>query len=150
MVGLTFEHLFSEPLTVAVRRHHPLARAARFKLPMIADYPCVMPYHGTIIRQEIERFLLARGVPQPADMVETTSVDFAHAFVQQSDAIWFVPRGYLASPAAQKSLTELPFDTRALEGPVGITIRADTKRTPAAQQIIDAIRVAAETRIAHS
>jgi LysR family pca operon transcriptional activator len=150
MVGLTFEHLFSEPLTVVVRRHHPLTRATRFKLQVIADYPCVMPYHGTIIRQEIERFLLAQGVHQPTDLVETTSVDFAHAYVQQSDAIWFVPRGYMASAVAQKFLSELPLDTRALEGPVGITIRADTKRTPAAQQMIDVLRVTAESRTTHS
>jgi LysR family pca operon transcriptional activator len=109
-----------------------------------------MPYHGTIIRQEIERFLLAQGVHQPTDLVETTSVDFAHAYVQQSDAIWFVPRGYMASAVAQKFLSELPLDTRALEGPVGITIRADTKRTPAAQQMIDVLRVTAESRTTHS
>lgn len=140
MVGLTFEHLFSEPLIAAVRHHHPLTRVKRFKLSMISDYPCVMPYHGTIIRQEIERFLLAHSIRQPANLVETTSVEFAHAYVLQTDAIWFVPRGYITSPVARQFLFELRLDNRALEGPVGITIRADAKKTPAVQRLIDAMR----------
>lgn len=145
MVGLSFEHLFSEPLTAAVRRGHPLAKAKRFKLSMIAEFPCVLPYHGTIIRHEIDRFLIAHGVTQPADLVETTSADFGLAYVQRTDAIWFLPRGYMTSPAAQAFLVELPIDTRALEGPVGITVRADGKRTAAAQGMIDVLRrVAAE------
>jgi len=147
MVGLTFEHLFSEPLTIAVRRGHPLTKVKRFKLAMIRDYPCIMPYHGTIIRQEIERFLLAHGIAEPADLVETTSVDFGHTYVHETNGIWFLPRGYMDSPIAQRTLTELSIDHRSLEGPVGITVRADGKRTAAAQHMIDALhRVAAEKR----
>lgn len=146
MIGLSFEHLFSEPLTAAVRRAHPLAKVKRFKLSMIADYPCIMPHHGTIIRQEVDRFLIARGVAQPADLLETTSVEFTLAYVQQTDAVWFVPRGYMISPAARAFLVELPIDTRVLEGPVGITVRTDGKRTAVAQGMIDAFRaVAAES-----
>lgn len=150
MVGLTFEHLFSEPLVAAVRRNHPLATTKRFKLAMIGQYPCVMPYHGTIIRQEIDRFLLAQGIAQPLDLLETTSIEFGQAYVQQSDAIWFIPRGYMASPSAQKFLVELPIDNRALEGPVGITMRADAKKNIAAQRMVDAIRAEAAAKPGHA
>lgn len=145
MVGLSFERLFSEPLTAAVRRGHPLAKVKRFKLSMIGVFPYVMPHHGTIIRHEIDRFLIAHGVQHAADLIETTSADFALAYVQKTDTIWFVPRGYMVSPAARAFLVELPIDTRTLEGPVGITVRADGKRTAAAHGMIDALRkVAAE------
>ena len=146
MVGLTFEHLFSEPLTVVVRRRHPLTRVKRFKLTMITGFPCVMPFHGTIIRHEIDRFLLEQGIPQPSNLVETTSGDFGQTYVQQTDAIWFIPRGYMASSAAQKLLVELPIDSRSLEGPVGITVRSDTKMNSAVERMMEAIRAEAAER----
>lgn len=140
MVGLAFEHLFSEPLSAVVRRNHPLTRARKFRLAMIRDYPCVMPYHGTIIRQEFDRFLLAQSLEQPANLIETTSVEFGRAYTQQSDAVWFVPRGFMNTPGARATLTELPLDSSALEGPVGITVRSDGRRVAAANLMIDAIQ----------
>jgi LysR family pca operon transcriptional activator len=145
MVGLAFEHLYSERLTAAVRPGHPLLRGKRFRIAMISDYPSVLPYHGTIIRQEIERFLLAQGVTLSANRVETTSVEFAHAYVQQSDAVWFLPRGYLTAAVARNTLAELPLQNRALEGPVGITVRADARRTPAVARMIAELSAAAKT-----
>jgi LysR family pca operon transcriptional activator len=144
MVGLTFEHLYSEPLTAVVRREHPLTKIKRFRLSLIKDYPLVLPYHGTIIRHEIDRYLLAHAVPLSGDLVETTSVDFGHAYVTQTDAIWFLPRGYLASEPARTSLIELPVDTSALEGPVGMTLRSESKRSPAFQRMFEAFRAEAE------
>ncbi len=144
MIGLAFEHLYSEPLIAAVRRGHPLTKVKQFKLTMIGGYPCVMPSHGTIIRQEIDRFLLTQGIPPPVDLVETTSSDFGHAYVQQTDAVWFLPRGYLASPAASKFLVELRAYSRSLEGPVGITVRADSKISQTTQRMIEAVRAVAK------
>jgi LysR family pca operon transcriptional activator len=99
-----------------------------------------MPYHGTIIRQEIDRFLLAQGLEQPANLIETTSVEFGRAYTQQSDAVWFVPRGFMNTPGARATLTELPLDSSALEGPVGITVRSDGRRVAVANLMIDAIQ----------
>jgi LysR family pca operon transcriptional activator len=140
MVGLSFEHLFSESLTAVVRRGHPLAGVKRFRLAAIGEYPCVLPSHGTTIRHEIDRFLLSKGVPQPSDLIETNSIEFGHAYVQQTDAIWFTPRGYLASSVALHSFAELPVAARILEGPVGVTTRSEAKLSAAVRQMIDAIR----------
>lgn len=146
MVGLTFEHLYSEPLTAVVRRDHPLTRLKKFRLSLIKDYPVILPHHGTIIRHEIDRYLLAGGVSLSEDLIETTSVDFGHAYVTQTNAVWFLPRGYLASPSAYHSLAELPIDTSTLDGPVGMTMRSDTKKSPAVQRMLEAFRAEVEER----
>lgn len=143
MVGLTFQQLFSESLTAVTRHGHPLGKAKRFRLAMVENYPCILPYHGTIIRDEIDRFLLSKGVKQPSDLIETNSIEFAHAYVQQADAVWFTPRGYLASSVAQHSFAELPIASRSLEGPVGVTTRSEAQLSAAAHQMIEAIRIEA-------
>ncbi len=140
MVNLTFEHLFTERLTGAVRPGHPLLTRSRFRLAMIADYPCILPYHGTVIRHEIERYFMTAGIPRPADLIETTSSEFAHAYVRQTDAVWFLPRGYLDAVADRHFLAELPIAARSLEGPVGITVRSEAKTSLAAARMIAAFR----------
>lgn len=143
MIGLAFEPLFDEPLTIAVRRDHPLSRVRRFKLGMISNYSCVMPYRGTIIRHEIDRYLLSRGIVLPNDLVDTTSIEFGIAYTQLTDAVWFVPASCMRAPTAAKNLVELPFDNRLLRGPVGITTRADAKKSAVRDRMIEAFREAA-------
>lgn len=143
MTGLSFDHLYSEPLSIVVRRQHPLATTKRFALSALSHHPWVLPDNGTIIRQEIDRFLLAEGVSPPADIVESTSVNFARAYIEASDAVWFTPRGVVQADIEAGHLIALPVPAGAMEGPVGITTRADVAPTPAGRLLIDAVRRAA-------
>ena len=144
MTGLSFDHLYSELLSIVVRRKHPLAAAKSFTLAMLADHPWLLPDQGTIIRQEIDRFLLTEAVSTPGDIVETTSVAFGRAYVDRSDAVWFVPRGVVQSDVDGGRLIALPTPAGAMEGPVGITTRADVAPTPAGRLLIEAVRRAAQ------
>lgn len=143
MTGLSFDHLYSEPLSIVVRRQHPLAATKPFPLGALSRHPWVLPDNGTIIRQEIDRFLLAEGVSAPADIVESTSVAFGRAYVEACDAVWFMPRGVVEADIASGHLIALSVPAGAMEGPVGITTRADVAPTPAGRLLIDAVRRAA-------
>jgi LysR family pca operon transcriptional activator len=143
MTGLSFEHLYSEPLSIVVRRQHPLARTSQLFPAALSAHPWVLPDNGTIIRQEIDRFLLAEGASPPVDIVESTSVDFGRAYVTLSDAVWFVPRGVVEAEIESGRLIALPVPAGAMEGPVGITTRADVAPSPAGRLLIDAVRRAA-------
>ncbi|HEU5016841.1 MAG TPA: LysR substrate-binding domain-containing protein, partial [Pseudolabrys sp.] len=144
MTGLTFDHLYSEPLSIVVRRGHVLATAKRFSLPMLSGHPWLLPDEGTIIRQEIDRFLLAEHVSASADVIETTSTAFGHAYVAASDAVWFVPRGVAGAEIKRGTLVVLPTPAGAMEGPVGITTRNDVPPTPAGRLLADAVRRTAQ------
>jgi LysR family pca operon transcriptional activator len=144
MTGLIFDHLYSEPLSIVVRRGHALAVAKRFSLPMLSEHPWLLPDNGTIIRQEIDRFLLAEHVSASADIIETTSTAFGHAYVAASDAMWFVPRGVVDAEIKRGNLVALPIPASAMEGPVGITTRNDVPPTPASRLLADAVRRAAQ------
>jgi LysR family pca operon transcriptional activator len=140
MVGLSFEHLYFESLILAVRQRHPLTKSQRFKPTMISGYPWILPNHGTIIREEADRFLLTQGIASPPDIVETTSITFARGYLHCRDSIWFTPRGAVEAELEDGGITALPLASGSMEGPVGITVRADAASTSSAVLMMDSIR----------
>ena len=147
MVGLTFEQLYTEPLTLVVRAGHPLASARPFDLAAIADYPVSLPSAGTVIRGDIDRFFIAHGVRLPAERVETISVTFGRAHVLAGDTVWAVPRGAVMGDLEAGLLAELPIDRGPLEGSIGLTMRSDVPPSPLVAMLISTIReVAGEIR----
>lgn len=143
MIGLSFEHLYSEPLTLVVRADHPLTRLRPFDIAAIADYPVSLPSAGTVIRGDIDRFLVAHGVRLPPDRVETISITFGRAHVLSGDAVWAVPRGGVMGDLAAGLLAELPIDRTPLQGAIGLTSRSDMAPSPLAGLLIATIRDAA-------
>jgi len=52
---LTFEHLYSESMTLVVRPGHPLLSAGVSAVGRLGDYPLVLPLAGTTIRKHAHR-----------------------------------------------------------------------------------------------
>ena len=142
MVGLAFEHLYSEPLVFVARPKHPLLKRRRFKPSMICDYPCVFPQNGAIIRDELDRFLIAEGVPRPNNIVETLSIAFGRSFTCSFGAVWFVPRGVVQAELASRTLVELPMV--GMQGPVGVTTKAATRLSAIGLAMVAAVREVAK------
>jgi len=142
MVGLAFEHIYSEPLVFVVRAKHPLLKARRFKASMIGDYPCLFPQNGTVIRDELDRSLIAEGMPRPKNIVETLSIAFGRSYTSSSDAVWFIPRGVAEAELASRTLVELPM--AGMQGPVGITTKEASSLSAAGSTMIGVVREVAQ------
>jgi LysR family pca operon transcriptional activator len=143
MVGLSFEHLYSERVVMVVRPGHPLLGARPFELPMIETYQTLMPPPDSVIRNLVDRMLLAHGITQLRDEIETVSNAFGRAYVRQTDAIWIISEGVVAVDVAESQLALLPVDTSETTGPVGLTTRTDMVSTLAADSLKQAVRDAA-------
>ena len=142
MIGLSFEELYSERLVIVVRKGHPLAKLQRPKLTQITDFPCVLPHYGTLVREEIDRFLIANGTQLPRNIVEATSIAFERSYTSAVSAVWFVAHGIVALDLKQGQLVELPFDTSTMRGPVGISVRSALTPSRSAAALI---RIISET-----
>ncbi|AXS40298.1 pca operon transcription factor PcaQ [Breoghania sp. L-A4] len=140
MTGLAFEHIYSEPMTLVVRAGHPLSAAEPFDLAALSRFPASLPPEGTVIRKEVDRFLIANGIRLPSDQVETISVTFGRAYALASDAVWAVPRGAIDGDIAAGTLVELPIDRSAMMGSIGITTRSDIAPSPLAELLMNTIR----------
>ena len=147
MQGLSFEHLYSELLVLAVRPAHALARRRRIGAGTISPYRMVLPDAGTRIREAADRFFMASGIGLPQAVIETIDVSFGRRYVLQSDAIWCVPLGAVENDLAEGTLVRLPVDTRMTEGPVGLTQRVDRLPSTAVSRLVEEIRQCAMERL---
>ena len=143
MKGLSFAQLYSERIALVVRPGHPLLEAP--DLARLPEFPVLLPDRGAAIRPLAERFLIANGIGDLPDRVETVADGFGRAFTRASDAVWIISRGVVALDLAEGALAELPFAMGDTSGPVGLTLRADGEPSPALRLFSAALREAAAT-----
>ncbi|SET60632.1 pca operon transcription factor PcaQ [Oceanicella actignis] len=142
MAGLTFQHLYDESIRAVVRAGHPLlGRPPEFA--RIAAYPMILPTPDSIIRADVERFLLANGLHSEGARLETVSLAAGRGLLRGSDAIWFISEGVVADELASGELAALPFEIGETAGAVGVTMRADHKPDAPLSDLVAALREAA-------
>lgn len=142
MDGLSFEHLYSEPLALVVRPGHPLAARRALALADVAAFPLLMPPRGAIIRPDVDALLIAGGVGRLAAEVETVSNSFGRAYALVSDAVWIISESVVGGDLDGGQLVRLPVDSRATLGPIGITTRSGADLSPPAAELVACIRAA--------
>lgn len=143
MAGFSFEHLYSEKVRFVVRAGHPLLAGGAFAFSDLVDYVVLMPTRTSIIRPFVERLLIANGMPNWPNQIETVSHAFGRAFVRSTDAVWVISEGVVAADVAEGLLVTLPIDTSETKGPVGLTIRTDSVPTLALGLLMQTLREAA-------
>jgi LysR family pca operon transcriptional activator len=146
MSGLSFEHLYSEEITLVARKGHPLLRAPQIDFRRIGDFVVLMPPPGSIIRPFVERLLITYGVGDLPRQVETVSDSFGRAFVRQTDALWFISAGVVANDLAGGAFEALPLGMAETRGSVGLTMRADAPVSVQLSMLMGAIREAASNQ----
>lgn len=146
MLGLSFEHLYADPLVLAVRPGHPLLTDAALKsnpLAHLQTFTVILPTQGTAIRHTSDNFLQTRGLGQLARTVETLSVTVARNYSRAGDAVWVSPLGAVAQDFADGTLVQLPVSTAGTEELVGLSLRADMVATAAQAEVMGVLRVLA-------
>lgn len=143
MAGFSFEHLYSEQVVFAGRAGHPLLKTRQSPFAALADYTVLMPTRASIIRPFVESFLIANGVPNLPNQIETVSDSFGRAFLRSSDAIWIISTGVVAADIEDGVLAALPIDTSETKGPVGLTMRTDAIPSLPLSILMQTIREAA-------
>ncbi|HYG43758.1 MAG TPA: pca operon transcription factor PcaQ [Bordetella sp.] len=142
MAGMSFEHLFREPLTVVVRAGHALLAEGALAPAALARYPLVVPPEGTLIRQSAESVISALGLPRQLARIESLSVSLSLELTMRNDAVWFVPSSLVEARVARKALVCLPMPFGGTDEPMGLIQRTDIAQSPAATHLLDAIRQA--------
>jgi LysR family pca operon transcriptional activator len=140
MLGLSFEHLYTDPLVLVVRPGHPLHKLSEAEaMPRLLEHTLILPLPDTAIRHAADNFLSTRGLGRPEHLLETLSVSLARQHTLESDAIWFTPLGPVRAELQAGHLARLPINTEGSEEMVGLILRADHRPSPAQQQVIDAL-----------
>jgi len=137
MQGLSFTHLYSELLVFVVRPEHPLAGRDVFDFSMLEKLTLLLPTADGVMRPIIDRYLISHGLDALSNSIETRSPDFCRQYVRSSDAIWMVSRGVVQHDIDDGTLRILNVDTSDTQGPIGLTIRADSDPSPTLRMMMD-------------
>lgn len=138
--GLSFEHLYSESMTLVVRPGHQLLDGDRARL---ADFPVVLPQAGTTIRRYANSLFVQLGINPPPRRLETLSVALSRRYVRISDAVWVAPLDAVRQELASGELVELDLGLQEPGGSVGICSNPTLPPSLAMQWCCEALREAA-------
>lgn len=145
MLGLSFEHLYSECAVAVVRPGHPLIAQRASSVRSVLDYQVLLPPPDALIYPLVQRMLLAQGITGHKQVIETVSDAFARTYVRNTDAIWFISEGVVANDIAEGQLVQLPIDLSETVGPLGFTTRTDIGPTLAMTALMQLVRDCAGT-----
>lgn len=133
--------LAGEPLSLVVRRGHPLLVRPILSVDDLLAYDWVMGDDETLLTQTVVGRLTELGLPQPKRRISTSSFLFTLALLNQTDAIAPLARPVVDSFAGNPSVpfVSLPIDLGLQVAPFSLVTRAGAQMTPSAQRLIDAM-----------
>jgi len=134
------EALFEDQLSVVVRPGHPLTKLKYLTLADVIDAEWVLPYQGAPSRQIFERVLSRAGLAMPRQAIESNALLTIRALLLESDRVSILSRNQIHYEALHDMLVELPIDMRGSERQIGLTMRADIKRSAGANALIRSLR----------
>ncbi|RJG11010.1 pca operon transcription factor PcaQ [Pseudomonas cavernicola] len=137
--GLTFEHLYSESMTLVVRAGHPLL-AGPLDRSSLEDFPLVLPLAGTTIRKFADSLIVQCGISQPRQRLETLSVALSRRYVLCSDAIWIAPFDAVRLDLRRGELAEIELGIQEPGGSVGICSNSTLPLSLAAHWCLEVLR----------
>lgn len=146
MAGLSFEHLFHEPLAAVVRAGHDISSENNVPASNLTKYPVIVPPFGTLIRQSADSVLSAFGAHSVAPLIETLSVSFGRAMTLQNDAVWFVPFSAAEDDIKRGLFDHLKMPFPGTDEPIGLIRSSGSPLSPAALDLAKAIRDVVEIR----
>lgn len=145
--GLSFEHLYSESMSLVVRPGHPLLARQMLDRAGVGNCPLVLPPTGTTIRQHADSLFVQCAIDLPPQRLETLSLALSRRYVLGSDAVWVAPRDAVLIDLRRGELVELDLGLREPGGSVGICRNAAMTQSSLAQSLCEALReVAGEYR----
>lgn len=148
--GLSFEHLYSESMSLVVRAGHPLLGRQPLDRAGLGGYPLVLPPSGTTIRQHADSLFVQCAIDMPAQRLETLSLALSRRYVLGSDALWVAPGDAVLIDLRSGELVTLDLGLREPGGSVGICRNAAMAQGPLAQSLCQVLReVAGEYRDGH-
>ncbi|MFM7334597.1 MAG: LysR family transcriptional regulator [Tabrizicola sp.] len=138
---LTSTIMASEPLSLVVRRGHPLLLRPEISVADMLQYDWVMGDDETLLTQTVMARLDEIGMPVPNRRISTSSFLFTLALLNQTDAIAPLATPVVDSLSGNPSVPfiSLPIDLGLTVTPFSLVTRAGSQLTPAAQRLVEGI-----------
>ena len=145
---LVVEKLFEDRLSVIARRGHPLEGKSGLTLADLADCSWVLPVSNTPSRQLFDKLLESRRLEAPVSTVETSSLSTVRGLLMESDRVALLSEHQIYYEKKHGLLTALQLELPDTYRPIGVTMRAHTPPSPAADLFLRCLRSVARELVA--
>ena len=134
----------AEPVSLVVRRGHPLDRGRPIEKMDLLTYDWVMPGPESILCRAVLARLSEHGMTHPPQRLATASFLLTLALLQQSNAIAPLARAVADTfaRALDAAYIQLPIDLGIEVPPFGLMTRKNMVLTPVAQRLVELILAA--------
>jgi LysR family pca operon transcriptional activator len=140
------EAIYDEPISVLARAGHPLLARAKVAAPDLATYPLVLPTITQRVGQEIERVLVALGLPAGGAPVRSSSVSLIREMLLTTESITVIPRDMLAGDIARGAVAVVDVAFAAAPRPAGLIRAPGRTLSPGAEAFVACLRERAGVR----
>jgi len=137
---LITEKLFEDRLSVIARRGHPLEQRRGLSFSDLQRYSWVLPASNSPSRQLFDKLLEVEGLEAPACVIETSSLSNVRGLLLESDRLALLSEHQIYYEKKYGLLGALPLELRDTYRPIGVTMRAHTPPSPAAELFLKCIR----------
>jgi DNA-binding transcriptional LysR family regulator len=138
--GLLYEELHDEPICLAVRKNHPLAKKKSLSLADLVDQAWVLPVQESSLRRQIEKMFIDEKLALPRNVIASMSILAIRVLLRKSDCIAILPYHVARDDVDQGLLALLPIMLGPLQTPVGAILRAPGDLPPAAKALMECLR----------
>jgi molybdate transport repressor ModE-like protein len=137
---VTQEALFDDRLVIVAGSHHPLAQDGGASLAEMVRFPWVIARAGTPLRRLWRRLFERHGLPVPPAPVVCGSVIAIRELLREGDFLTMLSPHQIRSEQQSGALVVIGGPIEETRRPIGLTVRAGWRPTPAQQRFLDLLR----------
>lgn len=129
--------LFEDRLSVIARKNHPLMQKKKLQFKDLKNLHWVLPGGETPARSLFDETLKKHDMQVPEHAVETSSLSMVRGLLLDSNRVALLSEHQIHYDKQYGVLDVLPVELKETYRPIGITMRAHTQPSPAAQLFLD-------------
>jgi LysR family transcriptional regulator of gallate degradation len=137
---IAIEQLFVDRLSVIARKNHPLASRTSINFKDMQEVQWVLPAKETPSRHLFEEMLSRYDMHVPEHAVETSSLSMVRGLLMGSERVALLSEHQIYYDKLSGLLDVLPVELEDTYRPIGVTMRAHTKPSPAAELFLEQLR----------
>jgi LysR family transcriptional regulator, regulator for genes of the gallate degradation pathway len=138
--NLLTEKLFEDRLSVIARKGHPLENKTNLSFEELQKYSWVLPSVDTPSRLIFDKILQNQGIQTPSSIIETSSLANVRGLLLESDRLALLSEHQIYYEKKYGLLVALQIGLEDTYRPIGITMRAHTPPSPAADLFLGCLR----------
>lgn len=133
--------LYEEPVSIVVRKNHPLSTKQNLTIEDIIGLEWILPLPQTSLRRQIDTHFRNAGYEPPKNTIESVSILTNYELLLETNMVAAMPY-HVAKHNDQ--LIQLPYNFSDAKSVIGVTVRSQQDLSPAVDYYVEILKTIAK------